>query len=285
MRVLPLSATPASLRRAQLAVTLAQACPPSLADEIALVGSTAHGFADDVSDLELNLWASVIPPLDERLNWLRSSGATDTHAEAAPRPDESYWIGFRIGGVPAEVGWQSFEAAQRQLERILSGTVTDRKTLTFADVLASAIPLRSEGKLAAWQTALADYPPALQAALIHAALERWSRPDAFASALRLARRGEVLALGETLLPEIDAALRAVYAAQRRWEPSRKWTLTVLREFAPQTAAQVDAVFSEPLPQRRVELCARLCLSVLALVPPADDVAAAQTALGAFLRGG
>ena len=289
MLSLPANAIPASLRRAALADQLAQSCPPSLADEIALVGSTAHGFADDASDLELNLWVETIPPLAERLRWLQAAGAADLYAEDSPRPDESYWISFRLdttaegGGISCEVGWQTFAAAERQLALILSGKVTDRKTLIFADILASAIPLRTGGKLAAWQKALATYPAALQNALITPAVERWSRPGAFASARRLARRGESLALTETLLSELEIAFRVVYATHRRWEPSRKWTLTVARTFAPDLIASVDAVLSDPSPERRVELCLRFCLAVLALVPPAYDVSAAVAALQAQLE--
>lgn len=58
---LPETATDASRRRAELAGQLARGCPVELAEEIALVGSTAHGLADDDSDLELNHWADAIP--------------------------------------------------------------------------------------------------------------------------------------------------------------------------------------------------------------------------------
>ena len=82
---LPQNASEASQRRAEIAGRLAAACPPGLADEIALVGSTAHGFADDQSDLEMNLWSNAIPPRDERVAWLQAAEANDIHVEDAPR--------------------------------------------------------------------------------------------------------------------------------------------------------------------------------------------------------
>ena len=268
---LPDNATYASKRRAEFATRLAEVCPPSLADEIALVGSTAHGYADDESDLELNLWADTIPPLDERLNWLRAAGADEIRAEDAPRPDESHWIGFRIGGIPAEVGWQTVETAERQIETILSGAVSSRKTLVYAEIVVSAIPLRTAGHVARWQEVLAGYSDAVQQAIITEAVEHWGRSDVFPAARRLARRGEVLALTEMLIAEIDLAVRVLYAAHRRWEPSRKWTLTAVREFALDVPARIEAILGEPVLERRVALCAGFCLSAAELAAGQQDL--------------
>jgi len=280
---LPEPASPASRRRAELAITLVQSCPPTLADEIALVGSTAHGFADEKSDLELNLWSNAIPPRDERVGWLIAVGATDIHVEEAPRPDNSYWIGFCLGDIPAEVGWQTLRALRTNLDRIRSGAVIDRKTLAFGDVIVSAIPLRTKGQLQKWQAALNEYSDDLQRSLIDGALERWSQPDHVASALRLAQRGERLALMESLLADLDAALRVLYAANRRWEPSRKWTLTVAQAFAPDDLLpRIDAILSDKSLEKRVECCVHLCLEMLELVPDSYDVSAAVAALQAGL---
>jgi predicted nucleotidyltransferase len=263
--VLPENSTPASQRRAELALRLAQTCPPELADEIALVGSVAHGVADDESDLELNLWAEATPPLAARLAWLQAAGATDVHAEDAPRPDDSYWIGFTLEGISGEVGWQTYTACDEALEFVLSGKA-DRKALVFADILTSALPLRIAGRLAAWQARLSGYSDAVLAAIIAEALARWSRPDAFASARRLAQREERIALTALLVDDLDMALRVLYAAHRRWEPSRKWTLTLARRFAPDVPARLDAILCDPSLERRVELCARFCLDALKLTP-------------------
>ena len=276
---LPEHASEASRRRSELAYELAQSCPPTLGDEIALVGSTAHGFADDESDLELNLWSNAIPPRDERVGWLAAAGATEIHVEETPRPDNSYWIGFCLGDVPAEVGWQTFRALRTNLDRIRSGAVIDRKTLAFGDVIVSAIPLRTKGLLPKWQAALNEYSDDLQRSLINAALERWSEPNHVAKARRLAQRGERLALMESLLADLEAALRVLYAANRRWEPSRKWTLTLAQEFAPDDLIpRIDAILSDKSLEQRVECCAHLCLEVLELVPEGYDISGALSAL-------
>ncbi len=276
---LPEHASEASLRRAELARELMQSCPPTLADEIALVGSTAHGFADEKSDLELNLWSNAIPPRDERIGWLRAAGADQIAVEEKPRPDNSHWITCRLGDIPVEVGWQTFRALRTSLDRIRSGAVIERKTLAFGDTIVSAIPLRTRGQLRNWQLALNDYSDDLQLSLINAALQRWSQVDHVAAARRLAQRGERLALMESLLDDLEAALRVLYAANRRWEPSRKWTLTVAQEFAPDDLIpRIDAILSDKSLEQRVDCCVRLCLGMLELVPESYDVSAAIAAL-------
>jgi hypothetical protein len=281
MIVLPLGATPASQRRADLALRLAQRCPSSLADEIALVGSTAHGFADDDSDLELNLWTRAIPPLSDRTAWLLAAGAADLRVEDAPRSDQSFWIGFTLDGIPVEVGWQTFNALYATLNLVRSGTVLERNVLFLADIIVSALPLRTTGQLAEWQANLRAYSDPLQRSLITAALQRWSKPDHFAGARRLAQRGERLALMELLLADLDAALRLLYAAQRRWEPSRKWTLTLAQAFAPadlDLLPCIDDVLGNPSPEARVDACIHLCLRLLELVPDGYDTGIAAAAL-------
>ena len=276
---LPENASAASRRRAEFAEKLVESCPPALADEIALVGSTARGLADDESDLELNLWAETIPPLEERLAWLRAAGARDVQAEETARPDESYWVSFKLADIPAEVGWQTFTRLNKALDLIISGKVTDRQTLVFADVITSAIPLRTSGQLQRWQATLNPYSDALQRSLIGSAVESWSWSGYLASRRRMARRGEPLLLTQFLLNDLEMVMRLLYAIHRRWEVSEKWTLTVAREFAPpELIAQVDVVLSDPSLERRVELCAKLCLDVLALVPEGYDVSAAAESL-------
>ena len=142
--LLPANATVASQQRAKIAERLVDACPSDLADEIALTGSTARGVADDDSDLELNLWCETLPPLSERVAWLSAAGATDVQVEDAPRPDNSHWIKFRLDGLPAEVGWQTVEALHARITYLQSGATLEREVLTFADVIASAIPLRGD---------------------------------------------------------------------------------------------------------------------------------------------
>ena len=253
MIALPPNATTASHQRAKIAERLVAACPPNLADDIALTGSTARGAADDDSDLELNLWAQSIPPLDQRVAWLTAAGATDLQVEDAPRPDDSYWIKFQLGGLSGEVGCQTVEALHAQIEHIRSGTTLERKVLTFGDIIASAIPLRGD-QVREWQIILSGYSDAVQRGIVQLAVDQWSQPSRWATARRLARHDERLTLSRQLVDDLDLALRLLYAVNRRWEPSPKWTLRVAREFAPaDLIARIDDVLGYPSLTHRVEL--------------------------------
>jgi hypothetical protein len=272
--LLPPNATTASRARAEIAARLAASCPPELADDIALTGSTARGLADDQSDLELNLWSAQLPPAAVRADWLRSAGAYALRIEQQPRPDNSYWIGFEIDGLPAEIGWQTFAALDIQIAQILSGTTLDRKVLTFADILVSAIPLRGD-QLAERQARLNDYSQAVQRGIINLAVGQWSKADHWAELRRLARRGEAVTLVGLLLPDLEMALRLLYAIHRRWEPSRKWTLSVAKTFAPPALlAPIAAVISDPSLEQRVTACAHLCRDLLRLAPGDTPASAA-----------
>ena len=275
---LPPNATAASRRRAEAAYQLLDHCPPDLASDIALTGSTARGAADDDSDLELNLWAESIPPQKARLAWLTAAGASDFQVEDAPRPDNSYWIKFRFGDLSAEIGWQTFDALRERIDFIRSGATLERKALTFGDVIANAIPLRGD-QVREWQVILSGYSDAVQRGIVQLALDQWSQPQRWATTRRLARHGERLTLSRQLVDDLDLALRLLYAINRRWEPSPKWTLTVAREFAPaDLIKRIDDVLSYPSLTRRVEFCAALCRDVLALVPVEYDVSAALETL-------
>ncbi len=280
--LLPADATSASRQRAQIAQQLVDTCPPDLADDIALTGSTARGVADDDSDLELNLWAESIPPTEARVAWLTAAGASDLQVEDAPRPDDSYWIKFRWGDLSAEVGWQTFAALHAQIEHIRSGATLERKVLAFGDVIANAIPLRGD-QVKAEQIILAGYSDAVQRGIVQLALDQWSQPQRWATARRLARHGERLALSRQLVDDLDLALRLLYAVNRRWEPSAKWTLTVARAFAPaDLIKRIDDVLGYPSLTRRVEFCAQLCRDLLALVPVEYDVSTALATLNRAL---
>ena len=126
---------------------------------------------------------------------------------------------------------------------------------------------------------LRQYSDVVQRTFIDLAVKEWSGADGFARQRRLAQRGEALALTQFLLDDLEVAVRVLYAVHRRWEPSPKWTLTVARTFAPEMVERVEAILSDPSLERRVELCARFCLDVLALVPQQYDVSAAVAALG------
>lgn len=274
--LLPPHATEASHRLYELAGRLAQSCPLELGDEIALTGSTARGLADDDSDLELNLWSETLPPVKARVAWLKAVGVGEIEVFEQPRTDNSYWIGGRLGEVLLEVGWQTYEACENNIQKMLIGDMSGM----LAYLLINACPLRTNGRLEQSQEKLRGYSDSVQAMIVQSALGRWSTPAHFKSLLKLARRGERLAHTGTVLSELNAVMSLLYAVNRQWEPSQKWTLSVAHELPrmpERWRERIDDVLTAP-PEENVQLCAELLLDALTLVPPEYDVSGAVAAL-------
>jgi hypothetical protein len=273
---LPLHATEASQKRYTLAKQLIEMCPPELGDEIALTGSTARGLADDDSDLELNLWSEILPPVEARVAWLKVAGVEAIEVFEQPRPDDSYWIGGRIGDVPLEVGWQTYAA----LEKIIEGLLDDQQPQFLADILVSAVPLRTQGRLSRWQERLSAYSDTVQQNRLQKAIVLWSKPNHLKDTYKLTRRGERLVVTEFLLKNLGVMMSLLYAVNRRWQPSSKWTLTVAHDLPlmpERWRERISAILTTP-PEKSIRLCAELLLDALALVPLEYDVSMAVQAI-------
>ena len=270
MSDLPPGATAASHVRLELARELAEACPPELGHEIALTGSVARGVADDASEIELNFWTDEIPPGNEREVWLREMGGDPLVVDATPGADGTRWVICFVRGIQIEAGWQSIERQRDLVRQLAAGEILDHQRLIVADTLHTGVPLRTEGLLAEWQSALAEYPPALGERLIEESVERWSWPPFHWT---LAERGEWLAVSGRLVGDVGAVLRILYALNERWEPDWKWLRHRTQDFAvvpDRLAERIDAIFSSSDPQRAVEQCLELILDTLRLLPPRPD---------------
>lgn len=232
-------------RRVRAAQQVADACPPDLCDEIALTGSTARGLADADSDLEINLWSAALPPLDLRKTWLESAGVHDIEADFRPRSDGAFhmagWWSDDHGRFEIEFNWQTYESMEALVTSLTGDTAPNvpYKHLTVGELLTTARPLRTTGKLAAWQARLAGHSQALRDAVTEHALALWSDSARHEMTLRLMRRGERLSLTERLIEDLGALMRLLYAINRRYEPSAKWTLTLARRL-PIQPQNVDA---------------------------------------------
>jgi hypothetical protein len=269
--------TPASRIRYALAQHFAAACPLALADSIAVCGSTARGWSDAHSDIELTFWVDALPPAETRAAWMEAIGICDKVAQPIAHWDGSEWIaGFAPveegEDIPVEFGWQTYADLDAAIARLHSGQVIDRSFTFLADMLIHAVPLRATPALTSRLDRLSQYPDAVQTAVIAAAVRHFSQDHAL-TLRRLAARGETLALNERLNADLDAALTLIYAAHRRWMPSRKWMMTVARGFAPgDWLLRCDAALCVVDAHDRVEVVLALVREAAAATPGADVLA-------------
>lgn len=168
-----LSPAPESLLRLQYAREIAETCPVSLFEEIALTGSSARGIATESSDIEINFWVDTLPALQSRIDWIESLRVTDIIAHTQARPDNSYWINANYKGIELEAGWQTFADLDTALTELIEACTTDHKTLRLAELILSAKHLRGAGTIEKWQSKLQHYPAELSQKLIESALTDW----------------------------------------------------------------------------------------------------------------
>lgn len=165
--------TSESLHRLKYAREIAELCPESLFNQIALTGSSARGIATESSDIEINFWVDTLPDRQSRVDWIASLGVTDIVAHSEARPDNSYWINGNYKGIELEGGWQTFADLEIALTELIEARTTNHKALRLAELILSAKHLRGIGTLEKWQSKLQHYPEELSQKLIESALTNW----------------------------------------------------------------------------------------------------------------
>ena len=265
--VLPPKSTAASAVRFDLARQLADHCPTALAAAIALTGSSARGLAGAGSDAEVNHWVERLPTPSARADWLLEAGVRALEAELAPRSDASEWFSGEYGGVPFEMGWHTFDALETSLQPLLTGDSVEIDRLRLAELLVSAVPLRTDPRLNDLREALAAYPDALRDRLI-ADLSATLIDEARWAALEsLARRDERLIVMRQLGDLMTTAVRLLFAVNRRWDAGDKWLLTLaarLPQMPPDWRARMNTSLSAS-PETAVALVHAWCDDALSLI--------------------
>lgn len=201
----------------QMAYGLIERCPPALGEECALVGSPTRGLATEESDLDVNLWVEVLPPLETRLSWLAAEGVTDLQV-LPPRPDDSHWLDGVYQGREIEVGWHTFAAMDAFVERLSVGKIDNLRDTLVARVLVHGLPLRTTGRIEAWQTQLRHYSDAAQRRVIELVLADWQEEAWFSKRLSASDA----ALESYLRTDLEYVFHVIFALNRLWMPKFKW---------------------------------------------------------------
>jgi hypothetical protein len=274
---LPPHATEASLLRYELAQILVAAAPSSFGQEAILSGSTARGFADEDSDIEMVFYVDVLPSASDRKVWLERVGVAEIAREGVPSGDDEFWMRLLFRGIWVEAGWQVIPAMVKLLDKLAAGEVIAHGQLKLAWVVKQAVSLRGGSLLQQWQQKLVRYPEPLAQKLIAAAVHHWFFPQTFKIRWALIHRGELLALIERLYVDTCSMLRILFAINQQWEPDWKWLRVETEQLIikpERLLERIDEICTIPQAEQRVTLYLLLMRDVLALVPPQYDVAGA-----------
>jgi hypothetical protein len=255
-------ASPQSTRLLAVAQRIVDALPP-VVTEAAATGSVSRGVADDVSDVELLLVTTRDCTLDECFAMAAGAGLEELDSWGPQGGPTKRVFGY-VERVPIELIWWSYEHAEQSVEGA-------------GDAIAHAVPLRTQGGLAAWQERLSPMPADAARAVIEEAALTWGgfAPEGF---LTIVRPGEVLSRLERMVDDASRVLRLVYALNGRWPPTTKRLAARAAELdvAPERLAErLEEALAEPEPRRALRLLTEVQLDAVRLAPEGPNVLRAR----------
>jgi hypothetical protein len=259
-----------------LAQRVADALPIAVVDEVVLTGSVSRGVADDVSDIEMLIVTSEPLGLEDCYGFARAAGLEGLGTWGV-QESPARRVSGRREQVPIELIWWPRVYAEAQIDRLLAGEMS-----STADALAHGLPLRTIGRLAAWQDRLRTYPPDLAAAQIEQAALPWGG-FAAAGVLTLVRPGDRLALTEWILDGAIGVLTIVFALNRVWRPTTKRLaerVAALSIKPDRLAERIQDALGEPDPRRALGIMSELQLDTVRLAPSGPHIDRARSWLAA-----
>jgi hypothetical protein len=183
---------------------------------VLVAGSVARGLADELSDIELDVYWSRPPEPEEREAAIEGSGWERVYAEV----DEQEWSdGLSADGVKADVSGFTTETIDGYVVAALSGD-TDPELQVRVTAVRDGRPLHGRALVEAWRRRVAVYPEALAVAMVEQGLDLRSRERLE----MLARRDDPVLLHRDLVDGVQGVLDALFGLNRVWcpHPFHKW---------------------------------------------------------------
>ena len=179
-------------------------------------GSVARRWADEHSDIELDVYWAGPPTVAEREAAIEGAGFTRVYAEE----DDNEWAdGLLVDGVKIDVSGFLTATIDTYLERVLGGD-TEAELQVRVTALRDGIPLHGHDVIDAWRRQCDAYPEALAEAMVLEGLDLRSRERLE----MLAARDDVLLLHRDLVDDVQGVLDALFGINRVWmpHPFHKW---------------------------------------------------------------
>ncbi len=202
---------------------------------LVVAGSVGRGWADEWSDIELDLFWNEPPTDDDRKSVIEALHGTIEYY--FPLEGFEWSDAYFVDGLKVEVS--SFLAATIDdfIRAALEQYDTDvDKQLRFA-ALQNSIPLHGAEQIAAWRVTLANYPDELARRIIKENIEfgGWNGVE------MLFERGDILLAYDLLVKTQKQVLAVLLALNRMWmaHPRGKWLVQVAdaMEFKPARLAE------------------------------------------------
>jgi len=183
---------------------------------VLLAGSVARGLADDLSDIELDVYWSRPPTPEEREAAVEGAGWGRVYAEV----DEHEWAdGLSADGVKVDVSGFTTSTIDGYVDAALAGD-TEAELQVRVTALRDGRVLHGDDVVAAWRRRVEVYPETLAVAMVEDGLSLRSRERLE----MLAARDDVVLLHRDLVDGVQGVLDALFGMNRVWcpHPHHKW---------------------------------------------------------------
>lgn len=183
---------------------------------VLVAGSVARGLADELSDIEVDVYWSSPPTEDQRTAAVEGSGWTRLYTEI----DEHEWAdGLIADGVKIDVSGFTVSTIDTYVKRALAAD-TDPELQVRVTALRDGHVLHGHGLVNAWCERVAVYPERLAVAMIERGLSLRGRERLE----MLARRDDVLLLHRDVVDGVQGVMDALFGLNRIWcpHPHHKW---------------------------------------------------------------
>jgi len=184
---------------------------------VLLAGSVARGLADDLSDIELDVYWRRPPTDDERVAAVEGAGWERVYAEE----DEHEWAdGYMIDGVKVDTSGFLTSTIDGYLDAALHRADTDPELQVRITALLHGQPFHGVGLIDAWRERCSTYPTALAMAMVENGLDLRPRERLE----MLVARDDVLLLHRDLVDDVQGVLDALFGLNRVFvpHPFHKW---------------------------------------------------------------
>jgi predicted nucleotidyltransferase len=184
---------------------------------VLVAGSVARGLADELSDIELDVYWRRAPTDDERVAAVEGAGWERVYAEA----DEHEWAdGYRIDGVKIDTSGFLTSTIDAYLSAALGRANTEPELQVRITALLQGYPLHGEDVIDEWRARCARYPIGLALAMVAKGLALRPRERLE----MLVARDDVLLLHRDLVHNVQGLLDTLFGLNRVFipHPYHKW---------------------------------------------------------------
>jgi hypothetical protein len=192
---------------------------------VLLAGSVARGLADDLSDIELDIYWRRPPTDAERIAAVEGAGWERVYAEV----DEHEWAdGYRIEGVKLDASGFLTSTIDGYLSAALQRADTEPELQVRITALLHGEALNGAPLIDKWRDRCSTYPAPLAVAMVAKGLALRPRERLE----MLAARNDVLLLHRDLVDNLHGLLDALFGLNRVFTPHPfhkwlEWEMTLL----------------------------------------------------------